>query len=420
MIGREKMKNIEKGYGCKNFFRDFFKQVSIKTIFSGLISAIFAWTAVVVFYSVAKSNGVDKWIVDYWMTGELVVGGLLGILIACYYRKPIAVAWSFTGSVVFIIAIANFSLREALLGAFMSGVLLVILALTGFIKKIMNFLPTSVVMGMIGGCFLSYGLNIVKPLADSPLLVVLVVLTYLIFSKLIPKIPAVVAAMIVGGVYLAFTGFVFPSFEAQIMLPHLILPAVTKNIVQIFISVSIPITVLVLGAENAQAYGVLLEQDYNPPINGMTLLSGIGGMISGFIYCANINIAGPMTAICSSPDCGEKDRRWTGSVVLGFLWIVVGLFYASLADFFLKFPGQFVSMISGIAVLGVIVGALKSAFVEEKYRTSAVFAFLVAAAGVKLLGIGSPFWSLVFGGVIYTLFEGGLSRKDDQAAIEAG
>jgi benzoate membrane transport protein len=416
----KKMKNIEKGYGCKSFFRDFLTQVSIKTIFSGLISAIFAWTAVVVFYSVAKSNGVDKWIVDYWMTGELVAGGLLGIFIACYYRKPIAVAWSFTGSVVFIIAIANFSLREALLGAFMSGLLLVILALTGFIKKIMNFLPTSVVMGMIGGCFLSYGLNIVKPLAESPLLVVLVVLTYLIFSKLIPKIPAVVAAMIVGGVYLALTGFVFPPFEAKAMLPHLILPAVTKNIVQIFISVSIPITVLVLGAENAQAYGVLLEQDYDPPINGMTLLSGIGGMISGFLYCANINIAGPMTAICSSPDSGEKDRRWTGSVVLGFLWIVVGVFYASLADFFLKFPSQFVGMISGIAVLGVIVGALKSAFVAEKYRTSAVFAFLVAATGVKLLGIGSPFWSLVFGGVIYTLFEGGLSVKDEKAAVEAG
>ena len=412
------MKQIEKGYGFKNFFSDFFRQVSIKTIFSGLISAIFAWTAVVVFYSAAESNGVEKWIVDYWMTGELVVGGLLGILIAGYYRKPIAVAWSFTGSVVFIVAIANFSLREALFGAFMSGVLLVALALTGLIKKVMNFLPTPVVMGMIGGCFLSYGLNIVKPMADSPMLVVLVVLAYLIFSKLIPKIPAVVAAIIVGGAYLAFTGFVFPPFEASVMLPHFILPAVTNNIFQIFISVSIPITVLVLGAENAQAYGVLLEQDYNPPINGMTFLSGIGGMISGFIYCANINIAGPMTAICSSPDSGDKDGRWTGSVVLGFLWIVVGIFYASLADFFLKFPGQFVSMISGIAVLGVLVGALKSAFDEDKHRTSAVFAFLVAATGVKLLGIGSPFWSLVFGGVIYTLFEGGLSKKDDTAAIE--
>lgn len=412
------MNNIEKGYGYKNVFSDFLRDVSLETFSSGLICTIFSFTAVVVFYSAAESNGVDKWIVDYWQTGVMVVAGLLGMLIASYYRKPISVAWSFTGSVIFIMGIATFSLREALLGSLMSGVLLVILALTGLIRKVMEYLPTPVVMGMISGCFLSYGLNIFKPLATAPFLVVLVVLAYLVFGKLVPKIPAVVAAMVVGGAYMIFTGVTLPPFEPNLMLPHFILPAVTGRILQVFISVSIPITVLVLGAENAQAYGILLEQDYDPPINGMTLLSGIGGIISGFIYCPNINIAGPSTAICASPDSGDKDKRWTGSVVFGLMFFIGGMFYASLADFFLGFPSDYVSMISGIAVLGVLVGALKSAFADEKHLTSAVFAFLVAATGIKLLGIGSPFWALIFGGVIYTFFEKDQPTKEQNIQSE--
>ena len=45
--------------------------------------------------------------------------------------------------------------------------------------------------------------------------------------------------------------------------------------------------------------------DYKAPVNAMTVISGFGGIFSGLVGAHNANIAGPMTAICSSSEAGE-------------------------------------------------------------------------------------------------------------------
>lgn len=412
------MKHIEKGFGFQHVVRDFCTDVSLSSISAAVISAVFAFTAIIFLYPTSTSMGLSASVVDEWMSSTIFFGGLIGVLTGAYYRKPIAIAASFTGCVIFIMCAAQYSLGEAAMGALMSGILLVILAVTGLMKMVVRVLPTPVVMGMIGGCFLSYGLKIVSPLTSEPWIVVIMLIAYLLCSKLFPKLPGVLAAIIAGVIYLIFTGTALPAPEFSLVLPHFQLPALTEHSFDIFVSLSIPLTVLVLGAENAQAYGVLVEREYDPPINSMTLVSGLGGILSGFTGACNINIAGPMTAICASPDAGEKDGRWTGGVVLGILWMIVGPFYGSLAAFFTACPGTFVNIIAGLALLGVLMGALKSAFSDARYRFSAIFSFLVAYAGIKLFGISAPFWSLVIGVLIYIFYEDGL-KQDRKAPAEA-
>ncbi len=413
------MKNIEKGIGFQHVFRDFCRDVSLSSVSAAVISAVFAFTAIIFLYPASASAGLAASIVDEWMSSTIFFGGLIGVLMGAYYRKPIAVAASFTGCVVFIMCAAQYSLAEAAMGALMSGVLLVILAVTGLMKSVVRFLPSPVVMGMIGGCFLSYGIKIVSPLTSEPWIVVIMLVAYLLCSKLFPKLPGVLAAILAGAIYLVITGITLPAPEFILVLPHFQLPAFTEHFFDIFVSLSIPLTVLVLGAENAQAYGVLIEREYDPPINSMTLVSGLGGILSGLTGACNINIAGPMTAICASPDAGEKDGRWTGSVLLGIIWMIVGPFYGSLAAFFTACPGTFVNIIAGLSLLGVLIGALKSAFSDNRHRYSAVFAFLVAYAGIKLFGISAPFWSLVIGVLIYVFYEGGLKQNKKSSAEAA-
>jgi len=410
------MKRIEKGYGFKHVFSDFCRDISLSSVSAAVIAAIFAFTGILFLYPASLSAGLTSTVVDEWMSSTIFFGGLVGVLMGSYYRKPIAIASSFTGCVVFIMCAAQYSLAEAAMGALVSGVLLVLLAVTGLMKTVVRFLPAPVVMGMISGCFLSFGLKIVSPLTSEPWIVVIMLVAYLLCSKLFPKLPGVLAAIIAGAIYLVSTGVTLPAPEFTLVLPHFQLPAITHNFFDIFVSLSIPLTVLVLGAENAQAYGVLVEREYDPPINSMTFVSGLGGILSGLTGACNINIAGPMTGICASPEAGEKDGRWTGGVVLGIIWMIVGPFYGSLATFFTACPAVFVGIVSGLALLGVLMGALKSAFFNEKHRFSAVFAFLVAYAGIKLFGISAPFWSLIVGVAIYILYEGGL--KQDRAPAE--
>ena len=57
------------------------------------------------------------------------------------------------------------------------------------------------------------------------------------------------------------------------------------------ISFSIPFAIMVVGAE-MQAIGVMMGQGYKVPINGMTIASGIGGIVSPLFGLHNTNIAG--------------------------------------------------------------------------------------------------------------------------------
>jgi benzoate membrane transport protein len=253
-------------------------------------------------------------------------------------------------------------------------------------RKILKFLPAPVVQGMIAGWFMSYGLYIVNPLAKEPLVVFLMVAAYLVATKFSRRIPGVLASLIVAVVYYAVVGLKLPPFEIVARAPRFVLPAFTSSFPKLFVSLTIPLTALVLGAENAQAYGVLETEEYDPPVNGMTLVSGIGGIVSAFTGNINTNIAGPVTAICASPDNGKKEGRWTALIVEGIGLLAIAPIYASLVTGLTKFPTTFVYLITGLSVLGVLVGALRGTFQDERHRISGAFAFLVAASRSRCSG----------------------------------
>jgi len=156
----------------------------------------------------------------------------------------------------------------------------------------------------------------------------------------------------------------------------------------------------VIGAENAQAMGVLKTQGYDAPCNGMTVASGIGGIISGLFGAHNANIAGPMTAICSSDDAGPKEGRYAASVINGFTFALFGLVAAYAIGFVNLIPVGLTYVLAGLAMINVLIQSFKDGFSSGKYRTGAFAALAVGASGVSILSIGSAFWALVIGVVV--------------------
>jgi len=413
------MSSIEKGVGFRNVFGDFFRDVSLKSFMMGIVGVIFVMTFLLFFWAVLPSYKVEASLMNTWMTGCLYIMGLGSILLAAYYRKPMPMAGSFTGWIC-ALGVATLYPEAEIFGACLaSGVILVILAYTGWMKKILKFLPSPVVQGMIAGSFMSYGLYIVNPLAKEPLVVVLMVVAYLVTLKFTKKVPGVLAALVVAVVYYAIVGLKLPTFEIVARAPRFVLPQFTGNFPRLFISLTIPLTALVLGAENAQAYGVMETEKFEPPVNGMTLVSGIGGILSSLTGNINTNIAGPLTAMGSSPDCGKKEGRWTFAVIVGIGLLLIAPIYASLVGGITKFPTTFVYLITGLSVLAVLVGAFREAFLDNSHRLSAAFAFLVAASKISMFGLSAPFWALLIGDLVYILYEGGLKKKVVLAAEPA-
>jgi benzoate membrane transport protein len=262
----------------------------------------------------------------------------------------------------------------------------------------MKWIPLPIVMAMIAGAMIKFGVNIIANSVNSPIIGMSALIGFLILPKIARRIPAVLGAILLGMIAAAFTGQLnFAGANFEFIGPQLITPQFSLGAI---ISISIPLSVLVIGAENAQATGVLISQKYKPPINTMTIFSGVGGILTAMFGGHNANIAGPMTAICSSEEAGnDKEKRYTASVVNGILFGLFGVVASISLAFVSGLPGALVSIVSGLAMINVLYGAYHIGFGTNKFKLGAFFALAIALSGVTIFKISAPFWALV-GGVI--------------------
>ena len=396
---RGRFRLFEKGPGFRSGARDLLKYTNGATLSSAIISTIFGCTGpCLVTIAAAQAAGFTNEETVSWIFGIYVFGGLLGMILAPYCKPPISGASSIPGATLMGPALAGYSFQEAA-GAFvLAGIIVLLLGVTGLIGKVMRWLPLPIVMGMIGGCMLKFGTQIITGVNGLPVVCGLAVLAFLLVPRVIKGFPGVLAALIVGVIAaIATNSFAGEAGELAYIPPQLVIPKFNPNLV---LSCSLPLAALVVGAENAQAMGVLKAQGYNVPANGMTVASGIGGIISGLVGAHNANIAGPMTAICSSQEAGPKEGRYAASFWNGLTFAAFGV-VGSFAIAFVSFiPTELVNVLAGLAMLNVLIQAFSEGFGTLKYKTGAFFALCVGASGLSFFGIGSAFWALVVGVVV--------------------
>jgi benzoate membrane transport protein len=69
--------------------------------------------------------------------------------------------------------------------------------------------------------------------------------------------------------------------------------------------------------------------------------------------------------------------------------------------FVIQQPREIVLAGAGVALFGTIVGAFTAMVEEDKLKLPAVIAFLVASSGIALFSVGSAFWALLAGVVVW-------------------
>jgi len=409
------MKLFEKGPGFKSGLADLPKHLNGSTIGSGLVSTIFGCTGPCL-VTIAAANTAGFTLADTvtWVFGIYVFGGLLGAILALYYKVPISGAYSIPGATLMGAALAGYTFNEAAGAFIIAGVIVLIIGFTGLIGKIMDFLPLEIVMAMVAGAMMKFGSGIITNTVADYVVCGAAVVAFLVLPRLTKKIPGVLAALVVGVVAAVVMGrFSGDMGDITWIGPRIVAPKFNGSLI---LSCSIPLAALVMGAENAQAMGVLKAEGYNVPANTMTIASGIGGIVSGLFGAHNANIAGPMTAICASSDAGPKEGRYVASVVNGITFALFGVFAVYAISFVSFVPSSLVSVLAGLAMINVLIGALKDAFKSGKFRIGAFFAFCTGLSGVSILSIGCAFWALVIGVVVSMICEPQDFKASKQAA----
>jgi len=381
------------------------RDLNYKNIAAGLTTGLLAVTGPPALILAASANGnFSTSQIILWMFSVYVFGGIYGILLPLYYRIPIVGAHSITGVTFLVTVTAQFSYRE-LIGAYLlSGLLMLFIGYLGAFSKLIDLVPKQIIAAMLAGMITKYMVNFVISINELPVVGALSLISYLGFSKWSKRVPPIIAAIFTAFIVLLLThplniGALTSSFSfSDIELPSFSLLS--------FLSVSVPLALLILSNDAAVGLGALEQNDYHPPVNRVVTLCGIFSILTSFFGGQSANIGGMMTAICSDEDAGEKEKRYMGAVISGIILLIFGLFSWRLVPVIQALPQAFGAIIIGFALLGVFANSMHTSFLNSTTKISTAFAFIIAGANITIFNISAPVWSLLVGTVIARYIEG--------------
>ena len=400
---RRGMLQIEKGPGFEAGLADFSKHFSAYTLSVGVIPVfVICLTVGAVLVSLLTEAGLSRSEIISWTASVYIGGGVISLVLATYYKQPIVGAFSIPGMVLVAQSLQTLSYPAAIGGFFLAGVIVLLLGLTGAMSFIVRLIPVPIMSGMIAGVLFSFVLSIIEGIGSGPIIGLASIAGYIIFHKL-PKVPGILGTVVFGGVAaLVGGGFDVAGVEAGIATPVLHMPSF--SIVGL-VSVAIPLAILVIGAENMQAIGVIRSLSMKPPVNAMTIISGIGGIATSFFGGHNANVAGPTTATCASPEAGPVQGRYVAAIFAGITFIAFGLLAPTMVSLVGAIPQAFSTVLIGLVLFPIVARTFAVTWQDGKFLFGGLTAVIVAVSDLTILQISAPFWALVFGSLAALILE---------------
>ncbi|MFC7377822.1 benzoate/H(+) symporter BenE family transporter [Brevundimonas sp. GCM10030266] len=330
------------------------------------------------------------------MVTALCLGiGLPGLLLSWRMKVPVILAWSTPGAALLAASTLGLGWPTAV-GAFViAGGLMVITGLVPALGRLAAKIPGGIASAMLAGVLLPFCLKLFLVFPTDLALAAGLFAVFLIMRRLAPTwaLPAVLLG-----------AFAVLALRGQVTLPPgtglfgQLSPVVPAFDLKAAVSLALPLFLVTLVSQNLPGLVVLKAAGYEPPPGPLLLSTGLATLVLAPFGAYGVNLAAIVAAICTGPDAHpDPQRRWIVGVIYGGLYLVVALFAAPLAGLFIAMPPAALAVLTGLALIGPLTGALQGAMAQPDHREAAVIAFAATASGVALFGIGSAFWGLLAG-----------------------
>jgi benzoate membrane transport protein len=376
----------------------FFKDISLSTFVAGFVAVLVGFTSsVAIVFQAAQGFGATPAQITSWIWALGLGMGLCSLVPSLLLRKPVMVAWSTPGAAVLATAgvAGGFSMGEAV-GAFMvCSVLVVLVGVTGLLERVADRIPSEIASALLAGVLTRFGIQTFAALQTALPLVLLMVGSYLVARRLLPRY-AVVITLAAAVLWVAALGQVAWSMgPMQLAMPVFVAPQWS---VAAAVSLAIPLFVVTMASQNLPGIAVIKASGYELPVSKLITLTGVVSLVLAPFGAFALNFSAITAAICMGPEAHEdRKRRYTAAASCGALYLVIGLFGAVVTGVLTSFPKELVVAIAGIALLSTIGNGLASSLKNEAHREAALITFLVTLSGVTLMGVGSAFWGVVAG-----------------------
>lgn len=379
---------------------------------NAVIAFIFATSGpVAIILAVGAQGGLSESDLASWIFGSFFLNGLITLLFCTLYRQPLVFFWTIPGAVLVGPALGHLSWGEVIGAYLATGLLMLALGLSGWVRRAMQAVPMPIVMGMVAGVFLRFGLGLVYSVRDDVWIAAPMIAAFLALSASAGwsrRLPPLIGALAVGAAAIVLLGKFDPRGLAPHALahPNLYAPVFSWRAI---VELVVPLAITVLAVQNGQGIAVLDAAGHKAPTNAITLACGAGSMLAALVGTVSTCLTGPVNAIISSS--GERHRHYTAGLAVGVLALAFGLFAPFFTWLMLATPPAFISALAGLAMLRVLQTAFNVSF-RERFSLGALVTFLVTVADVPIFSVGAPFWGLVIGYAVSRLLE----RRDFGAA----
>jgi len=381
---------------------------------NAIVAFVFAASGpVAIILSVGARGGLSESDISSWIFGAFFINSLISLLFCWLYRQPLVFFWTIPGAVLVGPALGHLSFAEVVGAFYVTGLLMGILSFTGWVRRAMQSVPMPIVMGMVAGVFLRFGLDLVYAMRDNFWLAVPMTLAFIALTAL-PRlarfVPPVIGALVVGAILIAVMGtFESPGGGIFAMVqPHLYRIEWSWRAM---IELVVPLAITVLVVQNGQGIAVLGATGHKPPVNAITLACGAGSMATALVGSVSTCLTGPVNAIISAS--GARERQYIAGILVALFGLGFGLFSPVFTRLLLATPKAFIATLAGLAMLRVLQTAFTVSF-RDRFALGALVTFLVTVSDVAIFNIGAPFWGLLFGFAVSWLLE-----RDDFRSLRA-
>ena len=364
---------------------------------NAFVAFLFACTGpVAIILSTGARGGLSEADLASWIFGAFFLNGFITLGFALYYRQPLVFLWSIPGTVLVGPALGHLSFPEVV-GAFLAtGLLMLVLGVTGWVQRAMNAVPMPIVMAMVAGVFLRFGVDLVHAFRDelwiaAPMTAAFVALTAV--PRLGRALPPLVGALAAGAIAVWLLG----SFKAPagtllaLAQPNLYVPQLSWAAM---VELVVPLAITVLAVQNAQGIAILRANGHEPPVNAITSACGVGSVVTGLVGTVCTCLTGPVNAVISATN--DKQREYLAAVFVALLGMAFGLLAPFFTRLMLAAPAAFIATLAGLAMLRVLQLAFTASF-RDRHTLGALVCFIVTLADVPIFNVGAAFWGLVVG-----------------------
>lgn len=373
------------------------KDISITAVLAGILAALIAYCGpLLIVFQVAKLAGISDDMLMSWVWGISFGVGISGLWLSYKFKMPIMTGWSVPGTVLLLSLFPTLSLGEMVGGYMLASIAIVIIGLSGHFDRLMHWIPQGVAGGMLAGLLFQFAASAFKTISISPTLFILMLVTYLLGKRYIPRYH-IVTVFMAGILYVLFTNQIHTDkFQLHWVTPHLIIPEFTLNSI---LSFAFPLLLVSLSGQYLPGMAILRIDGYHQAKSQpIMLVTGIVSTFTSLTGAANVVQGAVSAAIATGKDCHPNlDKRYIAGISNGLVYIIGAFCTSAIVTLFAVFPPALVTILAGLALLSTIYNNITLAIEDKENREAALLTFIITASGMTWLGFASAFWGIVIG-----------------------